>query len=153
MLFVVAMLAYFQLSSIQEFDPNKQLHQSQWLAKFKLQTDWKISEQSRLTIIVDEDCGCTLRAEDHIQQLAALAGEENLLLQHLASNEMLSAVVPNTPAAVLLSKQGELVYAGPLSEGIACSTGSGFVEAAITNLQKGFNSQLKITDSKGCYCR
>lgn len=85
-------------------------------------------------------------------QLQALAQKHNLSVQRLVNDDALLTIVPNTPAAILLNKHGELVYAGPLSEGIACSTGSGFVELAINNLQAGFNSNLKLSQAKGCYC-
>jgi len=151
-IFVIAMLAYFQLAAIKEFDPNQQLHQPQWLTEFKLQIDWQHTEHGKLIIIVDENCGCTLRANTHIAQLQTLAQKHNLSVERLANNDALLTVVPNTPAAVLLNEHGGLVYAGPLSEGIACSTGSGFVELAINNLQAGFNSNLKLSEAKGCYC-
>jgi hypothetical protein len=64
----------------------------------------------------------------------------------------LKHVIPATPAAVIINKNGEFVYAGPLSEGLACAQGSGFVETAVTNLAAGFNSNLLITQTKGCYC-
>ena len=151
-IFVIAMLAYFQLSAIKEFDPKRQLHQPQWLTEFKLQTDWQRTGQGRLIIVIDVNCGCTLRANAHITQLQALAQKHNLSVQRLVNDDALLTIVPNTPAAILLNKHGELVYAGPLSEGIACSTGSGFVELAINNLQAGFNSNLKLSQAKGCYC-
>lgn len=150
--FVIAALIYFQLSGLREFDPQWQLHQPHWLKRFKMESDWRPSDQARLMIIIDKECACTRRSENHIQQLNAYALKQNISVAIIERDLASAKLVPNTPAAVLLDKQGELVYAGPLSAGLACSASDGFVELAINNLSAGFNSKLSISDTRGCYC-
>nr|WP_267135577.1 DUF6436 domain-containing protein [Pseudoalteromonas sp. L21] len=65
----------------------------------------------------------------------------------------LSSLIPAQPAAVLISDNQELAYAGPLSKGLACSSQNGFVELVIKNLRAGFNSQFVNSNAKGCYCK
>ncbi len=152
LIFVVSGLVYFQLGQLKPFDENKMLEQKNWFSKFKHQVTWQGNDNAQLVIITEDSCGCTIQAQPHLFALQKYAQQQGIGVQTLALNTQLKSVVPATPAAVLIDKNGEFVYAGPLSEGLACSQGSGFVETVISNLQAGFNSSLLIADTKGCYC-
>lgn len=150
--FVVSALVYFQLGQLKPFDEGKMLKQQNWFSQFKNQVLWQNKDSAQLVIITQENCGCTIQAQPHLSALQRFATNQGVEVQNFVLNNELKSVVPATPAAVLIDKNGEFVYAGPLSEGLACSQGSGFVETVISNLQAGFNSSLLIADTKGCYC-
>lgn len=152
LMFVIAALAYFQLGQLKPFDENNMLNQVNWFSQFKSQLVWQKQDTAQLVIITKDNCGCTIQAKPHLFALQGFANNQDVDVQTFKLNNQLTSVIPATPAAVLIDKNGELVYAGPLSEGLACSQGSGFVEMAINNLKAGFNSSLLITDTKGCYC-
>ncbi|MDN3388128.1 DUF6436 domain-containing protein [Pseudoalteromonas sp. APC 3893] len=144
---------YFQLASITTFDPQNEMTQSKWSEQFKRNIKWSPSENPKLIIVIDESCGCSKRAVSHMNQLQTHAVRNTYDVQIINQSLTATNLLPNTPGAVLLDASGELVYAGPLSQGLACSASSGFVELAIDNLVAGFNSNLVVTDSKGCYCK
>ncbi|WP_394190048.1 DUF6436 domain-containing protein [Pseudoalteromonas atlantica] len=150
---VVTGLVYFQLSSISTFDPQQKLLENGWLDDFKTQTHWQNPGDATLTIVIDSECGCSKRSTEHVKQLASLADSYDVKVTVLDAAKMSKELLPNVPGAVLVDSTGELAYAGPLSEGIACSSSSGFVELVMNNLQAGFNSNLTVTQAQGCYCR
>jgi hypothetical protein len=149
---VVTGLVYFQLGQLQPFDSSKMLMQKNWFNDFKQQLAWENKEVASLVLVTENSCGCSKQAKSHISTLKTFAELKGMDIVQISLTEQLKHVVPATPAAVIIDKHGQFVYAGPLSEGIACSQGSGFVETVITNLMAGFNSQLLIADTKGCYC-
>lgn len=150
---VVSGLVYFQLSMIKVFDPNNELAHPNWSEQFKKQIKWSPSESPKLIIVTNDTCGCSKRAFSHVKQLQALAAVNTYDVRIINQSSAATQLLPNVPGAVLLDKSGELVYVGPLSQGIACSASNGFVELAIDNLVAGFNSKLIVSDSQGCYCK
>jgi len=149
---VVAGLVYFQLEQLKPFDNLKVLTQKHWFGNFKKQLDWVDIGEPSLVLITEKNCGCTIQAKPHISSLTSFATNKGMKIVQVELTPKLRHVIPATPAAVIINKNGEFVYAGPLSEGLACAQGSGFVETAVTNLAAGFNSNLLITQTKGCYC-
>ena len=152
--FVISGLVYFQVGQLKSFDSDRILLQDGWFLSFKKQLglNTQIHEAS-LVLVIEQNCGCAKQAKAHITALKRFADEKGFnIIEHPYSAE-LHHVIPATPAAVIMDKNGEFVYAGPLSEGLACSQGSGFVETAMTNLVAGFNSKLLVADTKGCYCK
>lgn len=150
---VVTGLVYFQLSSISTFDPKQKMLSSDWFDSFKTHSDWQHSSDATLTIVIDSECGCSKRSSEHVKQLASLADTYDVKVTVLDAAKMSKELLPNVPGAVLIDSVGSLAYAGPLSEGVACSSSSGFVELVMNNLQAGFNSNLTVTQAQGCYCR
>lgn len=149
---VVAGLVYFQLEQLKPFDSSKVLLQKHWFNNFKKQLDWVDTNEASLVLITEKNCGCTIQAKPHISSLSSFATNKAMKVVQVELTPKLKLVIPATPAAVIINKNGDFVYAGPLSEGLACAQGSGFVETAVTNLAAGFNSNLLITQTKGCYC-
>ncbi|CAM2887689.1 DUF6436 domain-containing protein [Pseudoalteromonas distincta] len=149
---VVAGLIYFQLEQLKPFDNSNILLQKQWFSNFKKQLDWDDTGEPSLVLITEKNCGCTIQAKPHISSLTSFAANKAMKVVQVELTPKLKQVIPATPAAVIINKNGEFVYAGPLSEGLACAQGSGFVETVVTNLAAGFNSNLLITQTKGCYC-
>ncbi|ALQ10095.1 MULTISPECIES: DUF6436 domain-containing protein [Pseudoalteromonas] len=149
---VITGLVYFQLGQLKTFDSAKVFMQKSWFNDFKQQIVWDNKDTASLLLVTEESCGCFTQAKPHINSLTTFAKSKGLGVVQVQLTQQLKRVVPATPAAVIIDKHGQFVYAGPLSEGLACSQGSGFVETVITNLASGFNSELLITDTKGCYC-
>jgi hypothetical protein len=150
--FVVSGLVYFQAGQLKAFDGNQILLQKSWFADFKKQLAWDDGNAASLVLVMEPSCGCAKQAKNHISSLKKFAKNNGINIVQLPFSQNLKHVIPATPAAVIIDKNGKFVYAGPLSEGLACSQGSGFVETVITNLAAGFNSELLIADTKGCYC-
>ncbi|WP_273049839.1 DUF6436 domain-containing protein [Pseudoalteromonas sp.] len=150
--FVIAGFIYFQVGQLKAFDSTKMLIKNSWFHNFKQQLIWKNKEVASLILVTEQNCGCFKQAKSHISSLTTLAKTKGLDVVQLQLTQELKAVVPATPAAIIIDKNGDFVYVGPLSEGLACAQGSGFVEAVINNLVAGYNSKLLITDTKGCYC-
>ncbi|MBQ4799159.1 hypothetical protein J8L73_08445 [Pseudoalteromonas sp. MMG006] len=149
---VVVGLVYFQVAQLSDFDRNKLLNEPNWFNNFKQQVKYEESKSASLVIVTDPNCGCTIQAKPHLKQLTEFSKQKGVSLILLEQSPSLKTVIPSTPAAVVLNKEGEFVYAGPLSEGLGCAQGSGFVETVITNLMAGFNNQLLLNNTKGCYC-
>lgn len=145
-------LVYFQLGQLSPFDPNKVLNKPGWFNNFKQLIEHPQNKLATLIVVTDPDCGCTKQAEPHLKQLVRFSSEHNIAVIKIEQSQTLQTLVPATPAAVVLDEEGKFVYAGPLSEGLGCAQGSGFVETVITNLVAGFNSKLLLNDTKGCYC-
>jgi hypothetical protein len=135
--------------------------------------------QAQLFFIVDPTCSCSEATIEHLQTLAtelnerrvevtlilpresAQAGQslaEALRSDHgievrLTNPESVNALIPSSPAAVLLNADLDLIYYGPWSAGAACVSGtSGFVESALKVL--GDESPLAVINRSavGCYC-
>ncbi|KTF09916.1 DUF6436 domain-containing protein [Pseudoalteromonas sp. H103] len=149
---IVIGLVYFQMTQLTDFDTNKLLNEPQWFYKFKQQIKYENNQHASLVIVTDPNCGCTLQAKTHLKQLTDFSNQKGVQVINLEQSKSLQAVIPSTPAAVVLDKKGEFVYAGPISEGLGCAQGSGFVETVITNLMAGFNNELLLNNTKGCYC-
>lgn len=144
---------YFQSKQLVLFDSQAIMSQPSWFDKVSIAIDNSATVTKPLLVIIKDDaCICSIRANKHITDLTQYAESHQLAVKEVTISKELRAIIPATPMAVLVNKNKELVYAGPLSEGLACSSGSGFVELAINNLQAGFNTNLKLSQAKGCYC-
>ena len=142
--------AYSQQSST--FDPDKKLAAANWLPTFQQSMELGINNVDTLYIIDENTCVCSARSQPHISSLSSYAAEQGVKVIKLKPKSAAAAILPAQPAAVLVSENQQLVYAGPLSKGPACSSQNGFVELVIANLRAGFNSQFINSDAEGCYC-
>lgn len=65
----------------------------------------------------------------------------------------LSASIPSSPAAAIVSASAELAYFGPYSLGAVCLQGQGdFVESVLARLEQGQNPRFLNTMAVGCFC-
>ena len=85
-----------------------------------------------------DECSCTQYSDEHKRAI-------NLPTDLLT-------IIPSTPAILITGGKEELLYFGPYSAGLACSASNGYVETVLQNYAQGFNSDLVISDVKGCYC-
>ncbi|TMO72157.1 hypothetical protein CWC17_14575 [Pseudoalteromonas sp. S3785] len=148
----VSGLVYYQYNQLRVFDSVGVLEQTGWFANFKQHIGFITTNKNALIIVTNPDCGCTKQAQPHLKQLAAFSKAHNFALINIEQTASLQKLLPATPAAVVINNKGDFVYAGPLSQGFGCAQGSGFVETVINNLVAGFNSQLLLNKTSGCYC-
>jgi hypothetical protein len=147
---------YFISNRLIPFDPNMKL-----LRVNKISLVKEIKQINKLknvnlsnTIIhfTSNDCSCTQYSEEHkasINKKVKLDGF-NIININLPSD--LLTIIPSTPAILILDSKEELLYFGPYSVGLACSESNGYVEAVLQNYAQNYNSDLVISDVKGCYC-
>ncbi|KPW02296.1 DUF6436 domain-containing protein [Pseudoalteromonas sp. P1-11] len=148
----VSGLVYYQYNQLRVFDSYGVLEQPGWFTQFKQHIGFTAAKHNSLIIVTDPDCGCTKQAQPHLKQLAAFSKAQNITLINIEQTASLQILLPATPAAVVINDKGDFVYAGPLSQGLGCAQGSGFVETVINNLVAGFNSELLLNKTSGCYC-
>lgn len=149
-------LAYQQQTQV--FDPDNKMAQTDWLQSFHATMGIKskgieLTHADTLYIVDENSCVCSTRSQPHIQSLSEYALNNGIHVVNLTPTPALARLLPAQPAAILVSKEQQLVYAGPLSKGLACSSQNGFVELVIANLRAGFNSRFINSDAKGCYCQ
>lgn len=147
---------YFVNARLVPFDPNKTLlnvDSHELLAKIK---DTELLKgynlKNTLVHITSSNCDCSSYSNEHkisINKQAAIDGF-NVLDINIATN--VKEVFPSTPAALITDEEGQLIYFGPYSEGLACASSNGLIELVMNNYKKGFNSRLIFSESKGCYC-
>lgn len=147
---------YFISSRLTLFDPQMKLtgKDSHFVIKQLKQSVELMDVDLRNTIIhfTSNNCACSQYSEEHkesINNQAKLAGF-NVININLAADFL--TIIPSTPAILILNEIENLLYFGPYSTGLACSESNGYVETVLKNYAKGFNSDLMITDVKGCYC-
>jgi hypothetical protein len=149
---VVAALSIAYSQQITLFDPDRKLAKPNWLSLFQTSMGLSSKNSNTLYIIDDNSCVCSARSQAHIASLTDYATEQDVKVIKLKPTSAVAALLPAYPAAVLISENQQLVYAGPLSKGLACSSLDGFVELVIANLRAGFNSRFINSDAEGCYC-
>ncbi|WP_105173592.1 DUF6436 domain-containing protein [Pseudoalteromonas gelatinilytica] len=149
---VVLALVFAYSQQASTFDPDKKLAAANWLPTFQQSMELGINNIDTLYIIDENTCVCSARSQPHISSLSSYAAEQGVEVIKLKPKSAVAAILPAQPAAVLVSENQQLVYAGPLSKGLACSSQNGFVELVIANLRAGFNSQFINSDAEGCYC-
>lgn len=99
-----------------------------------------------------ENCSCTKYSEEHKASIDATAKRDNFNVINVTLPPYLSTIIPSTPSVLIVSSTESLLYFGPYSIGLACTQSNGYVETVMQNYSKGYNSDLIISDVKGCYC-
>jgi len=61
-------------------------------------------------------------------------------------------LLPASPSLAVWDEDGDLVYAGPYSEGITCNSSNSFVEPILEALVAGRKINVPGTIAVGCYC-
>lgn len=154
---LVFIAAYYFISKrLTEFDPHNQLEQfsASGLGQ-QLQQQLFTQPLAAQTIvhISRKGCDCNPLNQAHKQDINQLAQSYNFDAIELDISELDTELIPSTPALLVLDKQQQLLYFGPYSQGFACTEANGFVAAVLKNYQHGFNSELVVSQAKGCYCQ
>ncbi|WP_434339700.1 DUF6436 domain-containing protein [Motilimonas cestriensis] len=147
---------YFIGARLVDFDPTGKLRQqdSQDFALSllkQIQLD-PLNMGNTIIHFTASGCVCNSYSQAHKQSLNQQAISDGYQVINLTMTAALRELVPATPAALVMSNKGKLVYFGPYSEGLACSSSNSLIELAINNYNKGFNPKLIIDKAKGCYC-
>ncbi|MCE2596369.1 DUF6436 domain-containing protein [Motilimonas cestriensis] len=148
--------SYFINARLVEFDPNGKLQQNRQGFVMSLLAQAQLDPLAMDNTIIhftSEGCVCNSYSQAHKQTLNQQAISNGYQVINLTMTAALRELVPATPAALVMSNEGKLVYFGPYSEGLACSSSNSLIELAINNFNKGFNPELIIDKAKGCYCQ
>ena len=135
-----------------EFDPDALLQQPTWTEK-ALAALPQLADGPTLYLVFDQHCKCNKVGQEHRTKVIGDAKQANIGVVHVALSDSLSALIPAVPAALLLNTDREVIYAGPLSVGLACAISDGIIDTVIANFTQGFASNLRVSDTRGCYCR
>jgi len=95
-------------------------------------------------------CDCTQFSDEHKQQIDTQGIKDSFRVINIELAP--GAIIPSTPAILIVDKLGELMYLGPYSKGLSCSKTAGYVELVMNNYQQGFNTRLVVSQAQGCYC-
>ena len=146
---------YFITDRVVAFDPqNKLINISQTTLVNSVMAEFDLPEEMPNTLInfISEDCSCNTISKEHLSDVKNNAVKDNMSVINIILPEGLSDIIPSTPSVLALNKKSELIYFGPYSEGLSCGKGEGIIDLVMSNYKKGFNAQLIMTNSKGCYC-
>jgi len=99
-----------------------------------------------------EGCKCNKISKEHLSDVKSNAAKDNMSVINITLPDGFSDIIPSTPAVLALNTKSELIYFGPYSEGLSCGKGEGIIDLVMSNYKKGFNAQLIMANSEGCYC-
>ncbi len=153
--FTVLAAIYFITDRLVSFDPQQKLanvnHQSlveQIIAEFELPNHLP----NTLINFVGPNCKCNQTSFEHLSDVKNTAKQSKMSVINITIPKEFNGLVPSTPAVMALDNNNELIYFGPYSEGLSCGKGEGIIDLVLSNYKKGFNAQLIMANSEGCYC-
>lgn len=147
---------YFISSRLTPFDPSMKLLEAD--SRSIIEQIREIEELKNIklsnTIVhfTSNDCSCTQYSEEHKASINKKARVDGFNIININLPSDLLTIIPSTPAILIIDKVEELLYFGPYSVGLACSESNGYVEVVLQNYAQGYNSDLVISEVKGCYC-
>ncbi len=151
-------LFWFAQSQLVTFDDNASLQQKSVQAEL-LSTLGLTPNRPTLVHFYQNDCRCDGVSAEHIARAKRLATEAGFAVSSFDASQFKN-LIPATPAVMLINasasrqqKSPSITYLGPYGAGLGCSDTSGFIDTALNNLSKGFDSQLVISKVRGCYCK
>jgi hypothetical protein len=146
---------YFIGQRLVAFDPQQKLvNVSQSTLVTNIMAEFALPKHMPNTLInfVSEDCKCNKTSKSHLSDVKNTASQQNMSVINIILPDNFSGIIPSTPAVLALDDRSELIYFGPYSEGLACGKGEGIIDLVMSNYKKGFNAQLIMANSEGCYC-
>ena len=153
--FTVLAAIYFISDRIVAFDPKHKLANisqsslvNQIMSEFELPTNMP----NTLINFIGEDCRCNQTSQSHLSDVKANASKDNMSVINITLPNNSSGIIPSTPAVLVLDHNSKLIYFVPYSEGLSCGKGEGIIDLVLMNYKKGFNAQLIMANSEGCYC-
>lgn len=147
---------YFQFRWIRDFDPEQYL-QEQFPDYRELDQQLSVAfnstdRQKALFVITSDGCRCNRFIWSHVDDLKHELSERTEFI-HLELSELpdtAQALIPSTPAAVIVNQNEQLEYFGPLNSGLRCTSESSYIETVL-KADLSSQSQLNLI-SRGCYC-
>ena len=100
----------------------------------------------------NSNCRCDANSKEHKSLISTQAQQNGFHVLNLPLSKNISHIIPSTPSALIIGKKGELVYFGPYSEGLDCSSSNSLIKVVLDNYKKGYNAELILDQTKGCYC-
>ncbi|MEO2268884.1 DUF6436 domain-containing protein [Pseudoalteromonas sp. YIC-656] len=134
------------------FDPKAMLQGPNWPQLARAQLPQEHSKPT-LYLLTDKGCKCNETSRPHQTKVKADAERYGIAVVQLDVTAHLRNLLPAVPAAILLDENQEVMYAGPLSVGLSCAISDGIIDTVIANYSKGFKGDLRVSDTRGCYCR
>ena len=148
--------SYFISARLVPFDPQKVLTYvtgTQLISELETSGLLKNKDFSQAIIhMTSDDCHCSKFSNDHKKALDLEAQTDGFHVMNITVSDKVKNIIPSTPAALITDKKGQLIYFGPYSEGLACSSSNGLIELVLNNYRKGFNSKMIVEQATGCYC-
>ncbi|MDN4501044.1 DUF6436 domain-containing protein [Alteromonadaceae bacterium BrNp21-10] len=102
---------------------------------------------------VNPSCHCNSLTAPHIEQINQQAQKAGFTSATVNIDDSNPTIIPATPAILITDNNGDLMYFGPYSQGLACSQKNSMIDVVFKNYQLGFNSDLVISEAEGCYCQ
>ncbi|MBA6295037.1 DUF6436 domain-containing protein [Colwellia sp. MB02u-9] len=100
----------------------------------------------------DSNCRCAANSEEHKLLISTQAEQDGFNVLNLSISNSISHIIPSTPSALIIDAKGKLIYFGPYSEGLDCSSSNSLIKIVLDNYKKGYNAKLILAQTKGCYC-
>lgn len=147
---------YFITNRLNQFDPDRKLMgkdgdsvvtQIQQITALK-----NVDLSNTIVHFTSTDCSCTVFSEEHKASIDQKAKLDKFKILNVNLPADMLTIIPSTPSVLIVNEMQDLLYFGPYSVGLACSESNGFVEAVLQNYTQGFNSDLIVSEVKGCYC-
>lgn len=153
--FTVMAAIYFISERLVSFDPKQKLtNVTKQALVNSIIAEFHLPDHLPNTVInfVDPNCRCNKISLDHLSDVNKNAVNDDMSVMNVTLPSDFSGLIPSTPAVLVLDNNGELIYFGPYSEGLSCGKGEGIIDLVLSNYKKGFNAQLIMANSEGCYC-
>lgn len=152
---VVALIALFQDQNT-VFDEGGRVAQSfPSVADYLSELQAKVpvmptNDQAMMIRITEAGCPCNIGSAGHWQQMQQAYPETAFVALSLKQvPKSVQALLPATPMALYVDSQGQVLYAGPFSQGAFCNSKNSLVEAYVAG---DVHQPYAPLDSMGCYC-
>ena len=153
-------LYYFTDTQLVDFDPDAKLMaaatDTTFIPDLKASLEAEFGEVNGTAFhFTQAGCFCHLVAENHVsavKQQIADEGHKNLVVS-LEEHPQFERFLPSTPATVIYTDTGNLLYLGPYSTGYLCMAGNGLVEELIPRMSQNTGDEIVMSLANGCYCQ
>lgn len=155
LIFTIFTASYFIRDRLTLFDPQEKLtNLTQRILVKNILEELNLPKHLPNTLIniIDEGCRCNRISRDHLADVKRNAINNNMTVINITLPARFNGIIPSTPSVLALDHNSALIYFGPYSEGLACGKGEGIIDLVLSNYKKGFNAQLIMANSEGCYC-
>ena len=149
----------FKESQLVDFDPRAKLLdaaiQKNFESDLKSELEALFSDISGTAFHITQDgCFCHMVAESHVSQVKQQITDEGFgnTVVSLAEHPQFERFLPSTPAVVIFTESGDLLYIGPYSTGYLCMPGNGLVEELISRMGQNTGDKIIMSIANGCYC-
>jgi len=153
---IIFSLIYIFKNRMVAFDPEQKI-----LSEFSSTLDYldafsklfskSLNGEKIVLRITDSGCSCNTGSELHwrtLKQTYSTATFIELDINDLAAD--IRALVPSTPMAIVSDANAVVLYAGPFSDSITCSSDNSLIEAYLKDSLTMRYVPLAI---EGCYCK